>query len=63
MILNYIVMFWSVVVMNCIQPINWKHCLPVHEWLIPELIYGWKMRTGEIIPYQVEREYLKNINN
>ena len=63
MILNYIVMFWSVVVMNCIQPINWKHCLPVHEWLIPELIYVWKMRTGEIIPYQVEREYLKNINN
>ena len=60
---NYICAFWSVVIINCVQPINWKYCLPVHEWLIPELQYAWKLKTKQIVPYQNEKEHLKNINN
>jgi len=32
---GYISAFWTTVVMNCVQPVNWQACLPVHEWLIP----------------------------
>ena len=32
---GYISAFWTTVVMNCVQPVNWEACLPVHEWLIP----------------------------
>jgi len=60
-IINYVAAFWSVVVMNCIQPVNWKACAPVHEWLLPELEYAWKLKTGEIVPYQKERNYLKEL--
>ena len=58
--INYLTSFWSVVVMNCIQPPNWKYCYRVDEWLVPELVYGWKLKTGEIQIYQNEKEYLKN---
>jgi hypothetical protein len=47
--------------MNCIQPVNWKACISVHEWLIPELEYAWKLKTGEIVPYQTEKDYLKEL--
>mgnify|MGYP003113136695 FL=1 len=62
-ILNYAASFWSVVVMNCIQPVNWEACLPVHEWLLPELEYAWKLKTGKISPYQTEKKYLKSIRD
>jgi len=39
-IVNHVTAFWSVVVMNCIQPVNWQYCLPVHEWLVPEIMVG-----------------------
>ena len=39
-IVNHVTAFWSVVVMNCVQPVNWQYCLPVHEWLLPELVIG-----------------------
>lgn len=39
-IVNHVTAFWSVVVMNCVQPVNWQYCLPVHEWLVPEIIIG-----------------------
>lgn len=39
-IVNHVTAFWSVVVMNCIQPVNWQYCLPVHEWLVPEVMIG-----------------------
>ena len=60
-ITNYITAFWTVVVMNCIQPVNWEACTPVHEWLLPELEYAWKLKTGEIVPYQNEKNYLNSI--
>tara|TARA_B100001059_G_scaffold215965_1_gene233957 strand:- start:5763 stop:5963 length:201 start_codon:yes stop_codon:yes gene_type:complete len=60
---NYIVAFWSVVVMNCIQPVNWKYCLPVHEWLIPELKQGIEIYFDKQhkMLYKSERDYLKSI--
>ena len=39
-IINYATAFWSVVVMNCVQPVNWQYCLPVHEWLVPDVVMG-----------------------
>jgi len=39
-IVNHVTAFWSVVVMNCVQPVNWQYCLPVHEWLVPEIMIG-----------------------
>ena len=39
-IANHLTAFWSVVVMNCIQPVNWQYCLPVHEWFVPDVMMG-----------------------
>ncbi len=60
--LNYITAFWSVVVMNCAQPTNWKACLPVHEWLIPSIQEGVEIYLDPSSVYSSEREYLENIN-
>jgi hypothetical protein len=56
----HLVAFWNVAVMNCIQPVNWEACAPVHEWLVPDLIEGYKLYTGDTHPYQTEKDYLKN---
>ena len=29
--------FWTTVVMNCVQPVNWEACLPVQDWLFPAI--------------------------
>ena len=57
---NYLVAFFQVVVMNCIQPVNWQACLPVHEWLIPDLIQGAQIYFDKDLNflYKSEREYL-----
>ena len=55
------VAFFQVVVMNCIQPANWKYCYRVDQWLVPEVIEGYKLWTGETHPYQNEKEYLKDL--
>ena len=49
--------------MNCIQPINWEYCLPVHEWLIPELIEGYKIWSNPSSIYEKERIYLRGISS
>jgi len=49
--------------MNCIQPVNWKYCYRVDQWLIPDLQEGWKHYTGETVPYQTEKDYLKQIDD
>tara|TARA_R110001606_G_scaffold8553_2_gene37644 strand:- start:2015 stop:2209 length:195 start_codon:yes stop_codon:yes gene_type:complete len=56
----HVLAFSQVVVMNCVQPVNWKYCYRVDQWLIPELKYAWKLKTGEIHPYQSEKEYLES---
>ena len=55
------VAFFQVVVMNCIQPTNWQYCYRVDQWLIPDLIEGIMIYTGEKNPYQSEKEYLKSV--
>ena len=54
----HLVAFFQVVVMNCIQPVNWKYCYRVDQWLVPEVIEGYKIWSGQTHPYQSEREYL-----
>ena len=58
-ILNYASAFWSVVVIGCIQPVNWEQCSRIDKWLIPDLIYAWELKTGKVVPYQTEKEYLR----
>tara|TARA_Y200000002_G_scaffold120955_1_gene99228 strand:+ start:762 stop:977 length:216 start_codon:yes stop_codon:yes gene_type:complete len=62
-ITNYMTAFWSVVVMNCIQPANWQYCMPVHEWLLPEVVVGIQYYLDKDMNflYNTEREYLKNL--
>ena len=62
-IINYATAFWSVVVMNCIQPVNWEYCLPVHEWLLPEIMVGIEYLLDKDMNflYNDEREILKKL--
>jgi len=62
-ITNHLTAFWTVVVMNCIQPVNWEYCLPVHEWLLPELSQGIQIYFDKKLDflYKDERKYLDRI--
>ena len=62
-IINYAAAFWSVVVMNCIQPVNWEACMPVHEWLLPEVIIGIEFFLDKDMNflYNDERELLNRL--
>ena len=59
---NYVTAFWSVVVMNCIQPVNWEYCKNLNEWLIPGIREGVEILLNPSTIYQSERDYLDNIN-
>ena len=63
MIWNYAIAFFQVVILNCIQPVNWKYCYRVDQWLIPDLIYAWELKTGKTHPYQTEKDYLNEFNS
>jgi len=62
-IINYATAFWSVVVMNCIQPVNWEACMPVHEWLLPEVMIGIEFFLDKDMNflYNDERELLNRL--
>jgi hypothetical protein len=62
-IINYAAAFWSVVVMNCIQPVNWEACMPVHEWLLPEVMIGIEFFLDKDMNflYNDEREFLNRL--
>jgi len=60
-VINHVAAFWTVVVMNCVQPVNWQYCYRVDQWLVPELHEGWKLYTGETVPYQKERDFLEGL--
>jgi len=62
-IINYTTAFWSVVVMNCIQPVNWEACIPVHEWLLPEVVIGIEYFLDKDMKflYNDERELLNRL--
>tara|TARA_B100002019_G_scaffold101451_2_gene87461 strand:- start:11562 stop:11792 length:231 start_codon:yes stop_codon:yes gene_type:complete len=57
----HLVAFYEVVVLNCIQPVNWKYCYRVDEWLVPELVQGYKIWSGQEHPYQNEKDYLNEL--
>ena len=61
--INYATAFWSVVVMNCIQPVNWQYCYRVDQWLLPEVMIGIQYYLDKDMNflYNTEREYLKNL--
>ena len=59
----YLQAFWSVVVLNCAQPVNWEYCLPVHTWLFPALEEAWSIKTDPDFLYRTEREYLDRIKS
>jgi len=62
-IFNYVTTFWSVVVMNCIQPVNWEYCYRIDEWLIPDLRQGIEIYLDKNMDflYKEEKKYLDNI--
>jgi hypothetical protein len=51
-IVNYVFKFFSVVVVNCLEPANIQSCLPVHEWLFPEVLHGIEILRNPDIPYK-----------
>ena len=55
---NYVTAFWSVVVMNCIQPVNWNNCKDLNEWLVPGIREGVEILLNPSTIYQSERDYL-----
>jgi hypothetical protein len=61
-VINHVTAFWSVVVMNCIQPANWQYCYRIDEWLLPDLYQGAQIYLDKRMDflYKSEREYLKN---
>ena len=61
-VVNYLSAFWTVVVMNCVQPVNWKYCYRVDQWLVPGVLEGIEILNDPSIIYKTEREYLKNYN-
>ena len=61
-ILNYGVAFFQVVILNCVQPVNWNSCSQVDQWLIPGLREGWDLYTGKVTPYEEERNIIQGIN-
>ena len=59
---SYLSAFWTVVVMNCVQPVNWKHCYRVDQWLVPGVMEGIEILNDSSIIYKTEREYLKRLD-
>lgn len=56
----HLIAFSQIAVMNCIQPVNWKYCYRVDQWLIPDLVEGYEIWTEQKLPYQTEKDYLNN---
>ena len=55
---SYISAFWTTVVMNCVQPVNWQACLPVQDWLFPAIGDYIRFKTEE--PYASEKRAIKH---
>ena len=53
---SYLIGFWSTVIVNCAQPVNWQNCWPP-DWLIPYVHDYIDARR----PYAKEREILKSV--
>lgn len=53
---SYLVAFWTTVVMNCIQPVNWSNCWPP-DWLMQGVDDYMRARA----PYSEERNILQSL--
>jgi hypothetical protein len=62
-ITNHLTAFWTVVVMNCIQPANWQYCYRIDEWLLPDLRQGIEIYLDRNLDflYKEERKYLDSV--
>ena len=62
-ITNHLTAFWTVVVMNCIQPTNWQYCYRIDEWLLPDLRQGIEIYLDRNLDflYKEERKYLDSV--
>jgi len=60
---NYTTVFLQMVVVSCItEPVNWKYCLKIDQWLIPDVQRGVEVYFNPSSIYAEERKYLENIN-
>lgn len=62
-IVNHLVAFFQVVVVGCIQPVNWKYCYRVDQWLIPDVVEGYQLWSGEKKAYDNEKDYLNSLED
>ena len=58
----YLSSFFNVVVLNCIQPVNWRNCGSPQEWLFPEVVTGIKFMFEPNI-YESEKEALEDLDD
>ena len=56
-VVSYLTGFFSVVVVNCVQMVNWDSCFPVDVWLMP-YVEDYR-RFKEVEPYEGERLLIK----
>jgi hypothetical protein len=59
----HLVAFFQVVVVNCVQPVNWQYCYRVDEWLIPDIVEGYQIWSGQKKIYQNEKDYLNSLDD
>jgi len=59
----HLVAFFQVVVLNCVQPVNWQYCYRVDQWLIPDIVEGYQIWSGEKKIYQNEKDYLNSLDD
>ncbi|AOO16727.1 hypothetical protein RW071112_170 [Cyanophage S-RIM12_RW_07_1112] len=55
--------FVSVVVVSCAHPANWQYCYRVDQWLLPEVVQGYKLWTGQEKIYEKEEQYLNSLED
>ncbi|AOO15228.1 hypothetical protein RW291109_170 [Cyanophage S-RIM12_RW_29_1109] len=55
--------FFAVVVVGCMQPTNWAQCVRVDQWLLPEVVQGYKLWTGQEKIYEKEEQYLNSLED
>jgi hypothetical protein len=59
----HLVAFFQVVVLNCVHPANWKYCYRVDQWLIPDVVEGYQIWSGQKKIYQNEKDYLNSLDD
>ncbi|ADD95255.1 hypothetical protein [uncultured phage MedDCM-OCT-S11-C349] len=52
--------FFTTVVVGCAQPVNWEHCFPVSDWMIPWMHDVIHMQQDGA--YHEERRTLKQLS-